>query len=71
MREDSLWKRQRTFLHEKFRALGVKLCPNERFEKFRLSCKVKPIYYHEHVYLFHENIIKCIINKLDYRLDTC
>ncbi|XP_075970079.1 cytochrome P450 18a1-like [Anticarsia gemmatalis] len=29
-----LWKRQRTFLHEKFRSLGVKLCANDRFEKF-------------------------------------
>nr|AGU36299.1 cytochrome P450 CYP18B3 [Spodoptera littoralis] len=31
--EGSLWKRQRVFLHEKFRALGVKLWPNTRFER--------------------------------------
>ncbi|XP_047021878.1 cytochrome P450 18a1-like [Helicoverpa zea] len=31
--EGDLWKRQRQFLHEKFRALGVKLWPNTRFEK--------------------------------------
>lgn len=31
--EGPLWKRQRVFLHEKFRALGVKLWPNTRFER--------------------------------------
>ena len=31
--EGDLWKRQRLFLHEKFRALSVKLWPNTRFEK--------------------------------------
>ncbi|KAJ8722814.1 hypothetical protein PYW07_003994 [Mythimna separata] len=31
--QGALWKRQRVFLHEKFRALGVKLWPNTRFEK--------------------------------------
>ncbi|KAJ8725544.1 hypothetical protein PYW08_003727 [Mythimna loreyi] len=31
--QGALWKRQRMFLHEKFRALGVKLWPNTRFEK--------------------------------------
>lgn len=31
--EGALWKKQRLFLHEKFRALGVKLWPNTRFEK--------------------------------------
>ncbi|KAG6450063.1 cytochrome P450 18a1 [Manduca sexta] len=32
--EGDLWKKQRQFLHEKFRALGIKLWPNQRFEKF-------------------------------------
>ncbi|KOB73147.1 Cytochrome P450 CYP18B3, partial [Operophtera brumata] len=32
--EGCLWKRQRKFLHENFRKLGIKLWPNQRFEKF-------------------------------------
>ncbi|XP_038215662.1 cytochrome P450 18a1-like [Zerene cesonia] len=35
--EGELWKRQRQFLHEKFRALGVKLWTNQRFEKFIIA----------------------------------
>ncbi|XP_021209147.1 cytochrome P450 18a1 [Bombyx mori] len=32
--EGILWQKQRQFLHEKFRALGVKVWPKQRFEKF-------------------------------------
>ncbi|CAK1552159.1 unnamed protein product [Leptosia nina] len=35
--EGELWKRQRQFLHDKFRALGVKLWTYQRFEKYIIA----------------------------------
>ncbi|CAK1582062.1 unnamed protein product [Parnassius mnemosyne] len=35
--EDILWKRQRYFLHDKFRALGVNLWKNQRLEKIIMA----------------------------------
>ncbi|XP_072943601.1 serine/threonine-protein kinase fused-like [Epargyreus clarus] len=32
--EGQLWRRQRHFLHEKFRSLGVKIWKNQRFEQY-------------------------------------